>query len=97
MADDRRLPHHRRLDRHRRRHRAAAAAGPATASCSPPAREDKLEALAEELGGAERALAVRCDVTEWDDQEALVARALDAFGRIDVAFANAGFGAPRGF
>ena len=35
--------------------------------------EDKLEALAEELGGAERAIAVRCDVTEWADQEALVA------------------------
>jgi NADP-dependent 3-hydroxy acid dehydrogenase YdfG len=27
---------------------------------------DKLEALAEELGGGERALAVACDVTEWD-------------------------------
>ena len=40
---------------------------------------------------------MRCDVTEWDDQEALVGRALEAFGRIDVAFANAGFGAPRGF
>ena len=27
----------------------------------------------------------------------MVARALDAFGRLDVAFANAGFGAARGF
>ena len=59
--------------------------------------EDKLAALAEELGGDERALAVPCDVTEWADQQALVQRALDAYGRIDVAFANAGFGAPRGF
>jgi NADP-dependent 3-hydroxy acid dehydrogenase YdfG len=59
--------------------------------------EDKLAGLAEELGGDERALAVRCDVTEWDDHEALVRRALDAFGRVDVAFANAGFGGPRGF
>ena len=59
--------------------------------------EDKLTALAEELGGAERALAVRCDVTEWDDQQALAAAALDAFGQIDIAWANAGFGAPRGF
>jgi NADP-dependent 3-hydroxy acid dehydrogenase YdfG len=58
---------------------------------------DRLEALAEELGGPERALAVRCDVTEWDDQQALVAAALEAFGQIDVAFANAGFGAKRGF
>jgi NADP-dependent 3-hydroxy acid dehydrogenase YdfG len=55
--------------------------------------EDKLQALAEEVGG----LAVRCDVTEWDDQQALVQRALDEYGRIDVAFANAGFGGPRGF
>jgi NADP-dependent 3-hydroxy acid dehydrogenase YdfG len=55
--------------------------------------EDKLEALASETGG----LAVRCDVTEWDDQEALVKRTLDELGQIDVVFANAGFGAKRGF
>ncbi len=54
---------------------------------------DKIEALAEELGG----LAVTCDVTEWDQQQNLVKAALDAYGRIDVAFANAGFGGPRGF
>jgi NADP-dependent 3-hydroxy acid dehydrogenase YdfG len=58
---------------------------------------DKLEALAAELGGPERALAVACDVTEWDQQESMVARALEAFGRLDVVFANAGFGATRGF
>jgi NADP-dependent 3-hydroxy acid dehydrogenase YdfG len=58
---------------------------------------DKLEALAEELGGEQRALAVRCDVTDWDDQQAMVAAALERFGRLDVAFANAGFGAARGF
>ena len=60
-------------------------------------RLEKLEALAEDLGGAERALAVECDVTEWADQEALVQTALDSFGRLDVALANAGFGAARGF
>jgi NADP-dependent 3-hydroxy acid dehydrogenase YdfG len=60
-------------------------------------RLEKLEALAAEVGGEERARAVRCDVTEWEEQEALVSRALDAFGRLDVAFANAGFGASRGF
>ncbi|HTE59706.1 MAG TPA: SDR family oxidoreductase [Solirubrobacteraceae bacterium] len=60
-------------------------------------REDKLRDLAAELGGDERALAVRCDVAEWDDQQALVQRALAAYGRIDVAFANAGFGGSRGF
>jgi NADP-dependent 3-hydroxy acid dehydrogenase YdfG len=54
---------------------------------------DKLEALAEETGG----IAVRCDVAEWEDQQALVQRALDEYGRIDVAFANAGFGGARGF
>jgi NADP-dependent 3-hydroxy acid dehydrogenase YdfG len=56
-----------------------------------------LEGIAAELGGPERALPVRCDVTEWADQEALVGRALETFGQIDVAFANAGFGARRGF
>src|SRR5215470_7569194 len=59
--------------------------------------EDRLGELASELGGEERAIAIRCDVTEWVEQEAMVARALEAFGRMDVAFANAGFGAPRGF
>ena len=58
---------------------------------------DKLSALADQLGGSERAIAVTCDVTEFDQQEAMVRAALDAFGRIDVAFANAGFGAARGF
>jgi NADP-dependent 3-hydroxy acid dehydrogenase YdfG len=36
-------------------------------------------------------------VTEWDQVEAAAAAALQRFGRIDVAFANAGFGATRGF
>jgi NADP-dependent 3-hydroxy acid dehydrogenase YdfG len=60
-------------------------------------RLEPLEALAGELGGPERAIAVRCDVTEWDQVEAMAAAALDAFGRIDAVFANAGFGATRGF
>jgi NADP-dependent 3-hydroxy acid dehydrogenase YdfG len=59
--------------------------------------EEKLAALSEELGGEERALAVATDVTEWSDQEGLAARALERFGRIDVVFANAGFGAQRSF
>jgi NADP-dependent 3-hydroxy acid dehydrogenase YdfG len=62
------------------------------------ARSDKkLVGLAERLGGAERALPLRCDVREWRDQEAAVASTLEAFGRLDVAFANAGFGGARGF
>jgi NADP-dependent 3-hydroxy acid dehydrogenase YdfG len=54
---------------------------------------DRLEALAAELGG----LAVTCDVTEWADQEMMVERTLAEYGRLDVAFANAGFGGKRGF
>src|SRR5207244_2911811 len=59
--------------------------------------EDRLAGLAAQLGGSDRALAVKCDVTEWADQESLVAAAMQRFGRLDVAFANAGFGAARGF
>jgi NADP-dependent 3-hydroxy acid dehydrogenase YdfG len=55
--------------------------------------EDKLEQLIAELGG----IAVRCDVTHYPDVEAMVERARTAFGRIDVVFANAGIGHPRGF
>jgi NADP-dependent 3-hydroxy acid dehydrogenase YdfG len=58
---------------------------------------DRLQALAAELGGDDRAIAVPTDVTRWEDNEALVAAALGRLGRIDVAFANAGFGAPRGW
>jgi NADP-dependent 3-hydroxy acid dehydrogenase YdfG len=60
-------------------------------------RLEELEELAAELGGEERAIAVRCDVTEWDEVQALAATALERFGRIDAVFANAGFGATRGF
>jgi NADP-dependent 3-hydroxy acid dehydrogenase YdfG len=59
--------------------------------------QDRLDALAAELGGRDKALAVRCDVTEWEDNERIVAAALEAFGRVDVVFANAGFGAKRGW
>src|SRR5918998_2678535 len=58
---------------------------------------DRLSALAEELGGDERAIAVTCDVTDFGQQEAMVQAALETFGRVDVAFANAGLGAARGF
>jgi NADP-dependent 3-hydroxy acid dehydrogenase YdfG len=58
---------------------------------------DRLNDLAAELGGPERALALECDVTEWEQQEAMVATTLERFGRIDCVFANAGFGAKRGF
>ena len=56
---------------------------------------DKLEALAAELG-PDKALALKVDVTEWSDLEAAVAATLERFGRLDAAFANAGFTAGTG-
>src|SRR4051812_34993237 len=75
--------------------RAAAAAGYRLVLAARS--EDRLREIAAEVGGDERAIAVPCDVGEWGDQQALVGRALDAYGRVDVAFANAGFGGPRGW
>ena len=59
--------------------------------------EDKLRALADELGGEEQALVAPGDVVEWADNERVVQAALERFGRLDVVFANAGFGAKRGW
>jgi NADP-dependent 3-hydroxy acid dehydrogenase YdfG len=58
---------------------------------------DRLESLASELGGEDRAVAMRCDVTSWDDQQGLVRTAVERFGSLDAFVANAGFGAKRGF
>ncbi|TDO00092.1 SDR family oxidoreductase [Halomonas ventosae] len=58
---------------------------------------EKLAALAEELG-AENVLAIGCDVTSMEDQQAMVEQAMERFGRIDAVFANAGrSGSPGGF
>jgi NADP-dependent 3-hydroxy acid dehydrogenase YdfG len=52
----------------------------------------RLEELAGELRARGRqAVVVRCDVTEEGGVEQAVARAVDAFGHLDVAVANAGF------
>ncbi len=51
----------------------------------------------ESLGGDGTALAVGCDVGRWEDNERLVRWAIDAFGRVDAVFANAGFGASYSF
>ena len=49
--------------------------------------------LAQELtAGGRRALALPCDVTVDGDLEGAVAAAREAFGRLDVVVANAGFG-----
>ena len=42
----------------------------------------------EELGG--RAIAVRCDVTRTEDVKAALDKTVEAFGRLDFAFNNAG-------
>lgn len=60
-------------------------------------RAEALAELAASLGGQRRAIAVPCDVTEWEQNEQLVATALDSFGQIDAVFCNAGFGAARGW
>src|SRR5207248_6280855 len=44
--------------------------------------------MIEEQGG--RALAVRCDVTRTEDVRSALERTVEAFGRLDVAFNNAG-------
>jgi NADP-dependent 3-hydroxy acid dehydrogenase YdfG len=59
--------------------------------------EERLAELASSLGGESAALYRRCDVAEWEDQQELVKLAVDGFGGLDVVFANAGFGAKRGF
>ncbi|GGA58044.1 sorbitol-6-phosphate 2-dehydrogenase [Pseudoclavibacter endophyticus] len=49
----------------------------------------------EAAGFAGRVVAVRTDVGSWDDVRAMVAAAVDAFGRLDVIFNNAGI--PGGY
>lgn len=51
---------------------------------------EKLAALVAELG-TERAMAVPCDVADWNQQEAMVQKTIERFGKLDAVFANAGF------
>ncbi len=56
-------------------------------------RKDRLETLKAELeAGGARVLPLACDVTQRDALDAAVAATVEAFGRIDVVIANAGFG-----
>jgi NAD(P)-dependent dehydrogenase (short-subunit alcohol dehydrogenase family) len=48
--------------------------------------------LVEEAGG--RALAIRCDVSRADEVKAALDKAVEAFGRLDYAFNNAGLEQP---
>lgn len=66
--------------------RAAAAAGYRVALAARSA--EALTPVTEELG--DRALAVPCDVTDWSQVSRAVERVETHFGRLDVAFANAG-------
>lgn len=56
-------------------------------------RVEKLEAVAKEIEALGRkALAVACDVDRDEDVERIFDRAWQSFGRLDAAFANAGYG-----
>ncbi|MDB5358344.1 MAG: oxidoreductase [Phycisphaerales bacterium] len=53
-------------------------------------RADRLEALNAELGGSH--LCITTDVARREDCEALIARTMERFGRIDTLVCNAGYG-----
>ncbi|GAA6119846.1 SDR family oxidoreductase [Acidovorax sp. FG27] len=57
-------------------------------------RPQPLQDVAEESGAGPRVLAVPCDVSDPQSVRALFDRAVDAFGRVDLLFNNAGVGAP---
>src|SRR5699024_1653837 len=52
--------------------------------------EAGVTAAAARLGGPDTARAVRCDVTDADHWDALLAEAVDGFGALDVVVNNAG-------
>jgi NAD(P)-dependent dehydrogenase (short-subunit alcohol dehydrogenase family) len=57
--------------------------------------KDAVEAAAEELTAAgHQAIGVACDVTDESQAAALVERAVTTFGRLDMAFNNAGIQVP---
>lgn len=57
-------------------------------------RKDRLESVAERIlaAGKPRPVIAECDVTRDGDVERAVTDAVRAFGKLDVVFANAGFG-----
>lgn len=57
-------------------------------------RADALEQVRTESGAGDRALAVPTDVTQPDSVHALFDAAVQAFGRVDLLFNNAGVNAP---
>jgi len=59
-------------------------------------RAEPLQAVAQEAGAGNRALAVPTDVADPESVEALFAAAVDKFGRVDLLFNNAGVSNPPG-
>jgi 3-oxoacyl-[acyl-carrier protein] reductase len=55
---------------------------------------ERADALAAECGGPERCLAIRQELSSSEDGRALVAAAVQAFGRLDVLVANHGIWEP---
>lgn len=56
---------------------------------------EKLAALAQELGDAERVATVAVDIAADEAPQKIVKTALDRFGRIDFLINNAGLGSPK--
>jgi NAD(P)-dependent dehydrogenase (short-subunit alcohol dehydrogenase family) len=57
-------------------------------------RAEQLAKTADEAGAADRTLAVPTDITDPDSVARLFAKAVQAFGRVDLLFNNAGMSAP---
>lgn len=57
-----------------------------------PEKSEKAKAEIEALG--REAIAVHCDVSSEEQTAEALAKTVEAFGRVDVGVANAGFGAP---
>jgi uncharacterized protein len=60
-------------------------------------REERLQALAEELGGAERAVPIAADLALEADRDRLARRIEELGANVDVLVNNAGFGVYRPF
>src|ERR1700761_6158127 len=56
---------------------------------------DKLGELAVDLGGPSRARSIVTDISKSEDIAAAIAFAVETFGRLDIAFNNAGVSPPR--
>ena len=58
--------------------------------------QEQADSLVEEITGAKgRAIAVRCDVGNADDVQAMVQRTIDEYGQIDILVNNAGVNRDR--